>query len=312
MKAVFDTKPTSIYNDDISRHYQFPRRYLGIIERCVGDWIVLRRPRADGGNLAYFAVARVVSVERDERNPGLSYANLGEYLPFDRPVPWTVNGRYSEQALRDIPQTQVGVFLRGRSVRHLGEDDFADLVAMGLYETLNADNAQRLGVPATVVEDAAAAFRQLPPAGERERRIESILSNRIIRDANFRNAVYNAYDNRCAATGLQMFDGRGNSEVHAAHIWAVADGGPDVVQNGIALTATVHWLFDRFLISITDDYRIIAARTGIPDELLSLLNRHDGSILLPRTKEQWPHPAYLKRHRDKFASINMAHPLRAR
>lgn len=28
MKAVFDTKPTSIYDDDISKYYQFPRSGL--------------------------------------------------------------------------------------------------------------------------------------------------------------------------------------------------------------------------------------------------------------------------------------------
>jgi putative restriction endonuclease len=33
----------------------------------------------------------------------------------------------------------------------------------------------------------------------------------------------------------------------------VAEGGPDVVQNGIALSATAHWLFDRHLIALTDD-----------------------------------------------------------
>lgn len=46
MKAVFDTKPTAAYDDDIFRHYQFPRRYLAAVEKCVNDWIVLRRPRA--------------------------------------------------------------------------------------------------------------------------------------------------------------------------------------------------------------------------------------------------------------------------
>src|SRR5262249_13242706 len=103
MKAVFDTKPTSVYDDDISRHYQFPRRYLATVEKCVGDWIVLRRPRADGGNLAYFATARVESLEPDPITSGMSYARLTEYLPFDKPVPWTIDGRYAEESLRSMP-----------------------------------------------------------------------------------------------------------------------------------------------------------------------------------------------------------------
>lgn len=46
-----------------------------------------------GGNLAYFAVARVIAVERDPGNVALSYARLAEFLPFDVPVPWAINGR---------------------------------------------------------------------------------------------------------------------------------------------------------------------------------------------------------------------------
>lgn len=304
MKAVFDTKPTSVYDDDILRHYQLPRRYLSLVERCIGDWIVLRRPRADGGNLAYFATARVAGVDPDPTTTGMSYAHFDDFIHFDHPVPWTVNGRYAEQDLRDIPQTQVGVFLRGRSVRILNENDFADLVAQGLSETLDSDNAHRLGLPTAVVDEAAEAIRKPAPAGERERRVEAVLTNRLIRDANFRNAVYEAYDNRCAATGLRIFDAGGNSEVHAAHIWAVADGGPDVVQNGIALTATVHWLLDHYLISITDDHRLIIAKAGVPQEMLTLLSQNGRKLLLPFRSELWPHPTYLKRHRERFVALN--------
>ena len=65
MKAVFDTKPTSVYDNEFTRHYQFPRRYLETVQRCVGDRIVFRRPRADGGNLAWFARALVSALEPD-------------------------------------------------------------------------------------------------------------------------------------------------------------------------------------------------------------------------------------------------------
>src|SRR4051812_29882450 len=117
MKAVFDTKPSSAYDDDLTSHYQFPRRYLGLVKEAVGDWVVLRRPRADGGNLAYFAVARVVALEPDPNNTTLTFARLANYLDFDTNVGWRREGRYAEQALRDMPAQQVGVYLRGRSVR---------------------------------------------------------------------------------------------------------------------------------------------------------------------------------------------------
>ncbi len=62
-----------------------------------------------------------------------------------------------------------------------------------------------------------------------------------------------------------------SSEAQAAHIWSTASGGPDVVQNGIALSATVHWLFDRHLISLTDDYWILVSHNKVPSELRTLL-----------------------------------------
>jgi len=36
--------------------------------------------------------------------------------------------------------------------------------------------------------------------------------------------------------------------------------GPDSVRNGIALSGTVHWMFDRGLLSIDDDYAMLVAR----------------------------------------------------
>jgi putative restriction endonuclease len=80
------------------------------------------------------------------------------------------------------------------------------------------------------------------------RRVELMLVNRKIRDANFRRLVCEAYDDTCAVTGLRIINGGGRSEVQAAHIWPVAEGGSDAVHNGIALSGTAHWLFDRHLI----------------------------------------------------------------
>ena len=49
MKAVFDTRPDTGYDDDIVRRYHFPNRYLPAAEQCVGDWIVYRETRRGSG-----------------------------------------------------------------------------------------------------------------------------------------------------------------------------------------------------------------------------------------------------------------------
>jgi putative restriction endonuclease len=298
MKAIFDTKPRSGYDDDVTRHYQFPRRYLNLVKEAVGDWVILRRPRADGGNLAYFAVARVTALEADPNTPALTFARLTNYLEFDRTVAWRLEGRYSEQALREMPAKEVGVYLRGRSVRLLSDADFTAIVAAGLSQTLAPDNAIRLGL--TGVEEAVQPFEFDIPGIDQVRRVEQMLVNRKIRDANFRRHFCDAYDDRCAVTGLRIINGGGRSEVQAAHIWGVGEGGPDVVQNGIALSGTIHWLFDRHLISLTDEYRLLVSHNKVPAELRVLFERQLDRIHLPEDERLRPHPTYIQRHRERF------------
>lgn len=298
MKLVFDTKPTSAYDDDLTRHYQFPRRYLNAVKEALGDWVVLRRPRADGGNLAYFAVAQIIGLEADPTNPSLTFANLANFLAFDRTVGWREEGKYAEQALRDMPVQQVGIYLRGRSVRALSDADFAHIVSLGLSQTLSPENATRLDLVGK--EESVRPFVFDIPGANDVRRIEQLLVNRKIRDANFRRHVCEAYGDRCAVTGLRIINGGGRSEVQAAHIVGVGDGGPDVIQNGIALSGTVHWLFDRHLISLTPDYRLLVSHNKVPAELRALFERQMNRVHLPKDQRLWPHPAYIEKHRERY------------
>jgi putative restriction endonuclease len=74
------------------------------------------------------------------------------------------------------------------------------------------------------------------------------------------------------------------------------------VQNGIALSATAHWLFDRHLISLTDDYGLLVSHNMVPAELRGLFARQLDRIHLPDDKQLRPLPAYIKRHREAFAA----------
>jgi putative restriction endonuclease len=183
-------------------------------------------------------------------------------------------------------------------VRELAGEDFATIVLSGLRDTLDPANAMRWGLNDTRIDvDTAALIADLVPE---ERRTERILLNRKVRDANFRRQVCEAYQDRCAVTGLRLINGGGKSEVQAAHIWPVAAGGPDTVQNGVALSATAHWLFDRHLISFTDDYALLVSHNRIPSELMSLFSNQLRRINLPANTQLWPSPAYVKRHREEF------------
>ena len=83
---------------------------------------------------------------------------------------------------------------------------------------------------------------------------------RPFRDRVFAQQIQKAYENRCAITGIRIINGGGRAEAQAAHIKPVEANGPDHVQNGIALSGTVHWMFDRGLISLGDDLKILKAK----------------------------------------------------
>jgi putative restriction endonuclease len=181
------------------------------------------------------------------------------------------------------------------------EEDFDDIVLGGLSETLAPENAARLGLDLPLLDLPHPQPTWPGMAESVDRRVEQLLLNRKIRDANFRLEVCRAYDNRCAVTDLRIINGGGRAEVQAAHIRPVAEGGPDVVQNGLALSATVHWLFDRHLISIDEDYRLLAAHNRIPGELRNLFRPEQQGLHLPADRGLWPHPSFLAYHRHMFA-----------
>ncbi|MGN8084118.1 HNH endonuclease [Variovorax sp. 22077] len=293
MKAVFDTKSESRYDDSILEYYHFPSRYLGVVRDCVGDWIVFRQPRADGGSMAYFAVAMVSMIEHDGDHPNHYYAYLSNFLYFDRVVPWLRDGFYAESSLRGLKnKAELGVFLRGRSVRRISDEDFASILKYGF-------------------NDAEGIFGKNTGKGAAEdplftRRVVEVLARRKIRDRIFRRSVCAAYEGRCAVTGIQLRDWRGNFEVQAAHVWSVADGGPDVVSNGIALCATAHWLFDRYLISINADFSLKIRDDVIPSNVLDLLLPQKKLIYLPEDIQSRPNLKYLEKHRARFEAYAFA------
>jgi len=300
-KGVFDTKAESGYDDDITRRYHFPtkRNYVEAAEAVVGDWILYREPQRNGGRRAYIAAAFVERIEPDPGRVGHAYAIIGEFIPFDPPVPFAAGGTYWEASLRLIDDpNRIGASLQNKSVRVIDDEDFARIVDAGMAETLAPENAIRVGLGFSEGEPPPFNFDGLLDGSAR--RVEQILMNKKIRDANFRRQVCQAYDDRCAVTGLRIINGGGRSEVQAAHIWSVGSGGPDVVQNGLALSGTVHWLFDRHLISLTDDYRLLVSHNKVPGELRSLFEKQLDRIHLPANPKLWPHPGYIQRHREAF------------
>ena len=76
-----------------------------------------------------------------------------------------------------------------------------------------------------------------------------------VRDPAFRRVVTEAYDWRCAATGLRVLLPSGESMVEAAHIHPFSEAGDDDPRNGLALAPNIHWAFDKNLIALGEDLK---------------------------------------------------------
>jgi putative restriction endonuclease len=280
--GVFMHKDGSIYDDIPEVHYQFPKSYLSRAERMVGDWIVYREPVKLPQSKGFFAVAKVERIVPDP-DVGDRYRALiepGSYLPFSPTVPHKVDGQPVE---RDLANAQA-------AVRPLSSSDFARIIALGLPEdhTLpRVDEIESLDR----VRDGQVPF-------EIERPIVQSLVNRPFRDRAFRRAVLHAYDGRCAVTGWKLVNGGGRLEAEAAHIRPVEHGGPDSVRNGLALSGTAHWMFDRGLIGFADDLSILVHRKVNDREGVEAVFNPQRRLLAPERDEHRPHPQFLAWHRE--------------
>jgi putative restriction endonuclease len=77
-------------------------------------------------------------------------------------------------------------------------------------------------------------------------------------------------------------------------------GGPCESSNGIALSKTAHWLFDRGFWSINDDYTVLVKSGAFEEagDAGQLLKPQAGrQILLPTRRGAWPNPLFLAWHR---------------
>ena len=289
--GVFIHRADSIYNDSPAEQYQFPSQYLRRAEGCVGDWIIYYEPSKVIETRGYFAVAKVSQIIPDPASAGMYLAIIepGSYLDFANPVPFSGLGGVIETGLLNAEGRISG---RAQSaVRPLSGHDFHRIIQHGLNDPSPI-------LPRLDEADLGFDEEQTPFQFEQERERISSFTSRIVRDRVFRKIVLRAYDERCAITGLKLINGGGRAEAAAAHIRPVEASGPDIVSNGIALSGTAHWMFDRGLISFADDLEILVSRhVNDPEGVRALINK-SGRAIEPRRASDRPHPHFLKWHRD--------------
>jgi len=155
----------------------------------------------------------------------------------------------------------------------------------------------------STVAEILAALRSLSPEEVPQREGESELESieREKREAAFREGIYEIYE-CCAVCGSRIEGPDRSHNLEAAHILPKSQGGPDVLQNGVALCKRHHWAFDSGWFNITTDYDIVVHDQS---ELAGYneIEAYDGvSLDVPDAHSLRPHPTYLQQRKPSETS----------
>jgi putative restriction endonuclease len=293
---VFLHRLDSIYDDQPELRYQFPKLYLGRASQFEGDWILYYEPRRGPTAKGYYAMARVEQIIPDPSTNGMYLALIepGSYLSFEREVPFSGPGGPVERGVLN----EFGK-ISGRAqaaIRPISIEDFNRVLDLGFPD--EEPLLPRAGDAAEASPDNRVMEQHAPFQPDVERERVGFYSSRIIRDRVFRRIVLDAYECRCAITGLKFVNGLGRAEVEAAHIKPVEDHGPDIITNGIALSGTAHWMFDRGLISLSNDLDVLVSRQVNDVASVWTFVNNSRKAAIPANPAYRPHPSYLGWHRE--------------
>ena len=284
--VVLESHVTSVYADTLGS-YEFPRRYLRLFESASYAspmLAVIYEPRGEDGS-GKMAYVGWTWITQPPVPTGQTTKN-GEDLfliAYDGGINWfprdarrEIGGEPLEAWLRAKPRGRLrNVATFGRAVRPIGPADVVRIFAAGAQDIGTLDAADReIEYPERAEHVPATQL-----AAERAQRLVKVLE----RDAQFRRDVLAAYQHRCAISGFEVGSVatyQARRILEAAHIRPVSLDGPDHVTNGMALTPTLHRLFDEGLFTLVYSGRGLETRVS-PRLERRMVESPDGRFRMP-------------------------------
>jgi len=117
----------------------------------------------------------------------------------------------------------------------------------------------------------------------------------FIRSAKFQQVVLRVYDYTCCISGMKVIPMANHSMIDACHIIPFRESGDNSITNGIALCPNLHRAFDRNLIAIDENFRVLVSNNFNEknDHPYGLRVFNGQEIKLPHQKKYWPDPQKL-------------------
>lgn len=122
-----------------------------------------------------------------------------------------------------------------------------------------------------------------------------------LRGSIFKREVPKIYNYTCCISGMKIDTIYSVSMVDACHIVPFSESYDDTITNGISLCPNLHRAFDRGLISVDENYKVLVNPNW--NEKLShySIKQFEGiQILLPTNPGQLPLPENFQNHRKRF------------
>lgn len=126
-----------------------------------------------------------------------------------------------------------------------------------------------------------------------------VVTLRRKRDPEFRQLVLDVYDRRCAVCGFDGRLGPRDLAIEAAHVKWHAAGGPDEIDNGLALCTFHHKALDRGAIGISESHEVLVSEKVSGQTMVEeFIYRFAGQELrAPKPGRPRPDLAYVRWHR---------------
>lgn len=129
---------------------------------------------------------------------------------------------------------------------------------------------------------------------------ELFIEDEFVRSGVFKNQVPRIYGYRCAVSKMRLESASSVQMVDACHIVPFGVTHNCHVTNGISLCPNLHRAFDRYLLTINNDYTVRVSPHITEDKTpYTIAQFNQQQILLPENQKLWPALENLEWHREE-------------
>lgn len=167
-------------------------------------------------------------------------------------------------------------------------------VLLDTYFPSTKQNVQDTNLISTQILDRIEDKILSETASDYRREIEELKAQHneeeiFLRGSLFKKAVPKIYEYACCISGMRIDATISISMVDACHIVPFSHSYDDTISNGIALCPNLHRAFDRGLIAVDEDYRVVVSDAFKEDSSAYPIRPfHRKQIALPQNKKYYP------------------------